>query len=263
MIVFLSDFGVDSPYAGICKGIILSINPLVEIVDLTHQLVPYNVELANFILKNSWSHFPVHSIFLCIVDPGVGGRRKLIIIKTHDKFFVGPDNGVFSFLSEENIEKIIAIDNKTYFSNNITHTFHGRYILAPVSAFLSLGTCMDNFGRQQKKIYRIPSRAPIYRNGEIYADVINVDTFGNLIANVEEEFIKKCFRGVPFKKLKITIDDKFELRGISKTYSDVKKGEPVALINSFGLLEIAINQGNASRYFEIGCASKIKITVVS
>ncbi len=259
-IVFISDFGYRSPYVAICKGVISGINPDANIIDLTHDISVHSVIEANFVLKHSYIHFSPQSIFLCVVDPGVGSKRKSVIIKAFNRFFVGPDNGIFSFIRENDIEKIISIENKTYFSNATTDTFHGRYIFAPVCAYLSLGTPIEKFGTSQDKITRIKEQLPQYKNKMIIGKISYIDHFGNLVTNIEKEFIEKYFLPTYFKKLKIKLDDKYEIKGISKTYSDSEIKKVIALINSFNLLEIAINCGNAYQYFKTGIGKKVTIT---
>ncbi len=260
-IVFLSDFGYASPYVGICKGVILGINPSVNIIDLTHDIPAYNVMAASFILKHSYIHFPASSIFLCVVDPQVGSKRKAVIIRAYGRFFVGPDNGIFSFIGKNDIEKIVSIENNTYFSNIPTDTFHGRYIFAPVCAFISLGTPIENFGPTVKNIMRIKEQVAQYVNKGITGRIIYIDHFGNLVTNIEKEFIEKCFPQTSFKKLKIILDTDYVIKGISRTYSDCKKGEVLALINSFNLLEISVNCGNAAQYLKKEENTKVRVTI--
>lgn len=257
-IVFLSDFGYNSHYPAICKGVIFSINPHINIIDLTHHISPFNITSANLLLKNSFLYFPSNTIFLCVVDPGVGTKRKGIIIKAFNRFFIGPDNGIFSFIENHYIEKIIFIKNKSYFLSNISNTFHGRDIFAPVAAFISTGTPIENFGIPLKNIKRIKIPTPTFKNNTIYGKIIDIDHFGNLISNIEKEFIEKHFTNN--KKLSATIANNPHFIPLRKTYSSVKNGAPVAIINSFNLLEISINRGNAEKYFNATLGTPIALT---
>lgn len=256
-LIFLSDFGNNSPYPAICKGVILNINPAINIIDLTHSVSQYNPIEANFILKNSFLYFPVPSIFLAIVDPEVGSKRKGIIVKAFNRFFVGPDNGMFSFIEEKYIETIISIENKSYFLPAISNTFHARDIFAPVSAHLSNGIPVENFGPELKKMRKIKLPDPVYKNNTIYGKIIYIDSFGNLVSNIEKKHIEKYFSSC--QKLTVFLENCSFSIPYKKTYSEVKIGNPVALLNSFNLLEIAVNGGNAQKYFQKGTGTIVKV----
>ncbi len=258
-VVFLSDFGYDSPYAGICKEVILNINSNINIVDLTHNIPPFNIIPAIFILRNSFTYFPPNSVFLCIVDPEVGSKRKGIIVKAYNRFFVGPDNGIFSFIEKTNIQKIISVENKSYFLPVTSSTFHGRDIFSPVCAFLSSGVPIENFGPQLKSIKRTKIPMPYFKNNTIYGEIIYIDHFGNLISNIEKEYIEDSFPDTNRLKVALisdTEDKMFEME-LKKTYSDVKVGSYLALINSFNLLEVSINCGSATQHFGKGVGTKV------
>jgi S-adenosyl-L-methionine hydrolase (adenosine-forming) len=259
IIVLLTDFQEGSVYPAICKGIILSINPKVSIIDLTHNINKFDIIEGAFILKSSYLYFPVNTIFLAIVDPEVGSNRSLIIVSAYNRYFVGPDNGIFSFIKEDEIEQIVAIENKSYFSNFPTNTFHGRHILAPVCGFLSLSHNPTNFGPTIKKMQRIPIPEPYFKNKTIIGEIISIDSFGNLITNIEEAFIKSCFTAASLSTLTIKLNDKITIKGIKKTYADAKENTPLALINSFNLLEIAFNKNSAAKI--LGCKIHSKVAV--
>jgi len=137
IITLLTDFGIEDPYVGIMKGVILSINKNVRIVDLSHSIPPQDIISAGFTLNSSFSYFPEKTIHLAVVDPGVGSKRSPILIETEKYFFIGPDNGIFSsILSGDKVQKIVELTNSSYFLSDISSTFHGRDIFSPAAAHL-------------------------------------------------------------------------------------------------------------------------------
>lgn len=243
IVTFLTDFGLDDNFVGVMKGVILGINPDVRIVDITHNVKPQDITGAAFLLKSSYKFFPKGTIHLVVVDPGVGSRRKAIIVKTKDYIFVGPDNGVLSLaLKECRIEKIINITNKKYFLKPVSNTFHGRDVFAPVSGLLSKGDAIGRFGERIKEYKRLEIPKPTLSEGEI----IYIDHFGNLVTNIGKAIIKKIqFKGVSINK-------------INTGYMETKKGHPLAIFGSSGNLEISVNQGSAKKYFHAKIGDKVR-----
>lgn len=256
IISLLTDFGLDDNYVGVMKAVILNINPDAKILDLTHNIKRHNKLEAAFLLKGSFRYFPKGTIFLVVVDPGVGSKRKAIIIKTKNYTFIGPDNGVLSLaLKETRIDRIIEITNKRYFLKPISDTFHGRDIFSPVSGFLSKGEPLENFGKEIKgfKDLEIPE-VKIKDNG-LFGEIIYIDHFGNLISNIGKDifydFIDKKKFKIHFKK------EVFEKT--NKGYAEVNTGEPLIIFGSFNNLEISINRGSALSYFKAKEKDKIEV----
>ena len=147
IITFITDFGTKDGYVGVMKGVILKINPDVRFIDISHEIPAQDILEAGFVLKNSYEYFPDRSIHLVVVDPTVGSKRQAVAIEGENHLFIGPDNGVFSFIYEiDRIRRVVRLENNRYFLSNISNTFHGRDIFAPVAAYLSLGTPLENFG---------------------------------------------------------------------------------------------------------------------
>ncbi len=251
-VALLTDFGTKDHYIGVVKGRILKeLNEglFVNFIDITHDVSPHDVKQAALLLYFSYKYFPHGTIFLCIVDPGVGTERKAIIIKTSNYTFVGPDNGVFSLIYEEfsNFKAFEILPEKT-FQPPFSTTFHGRDLFAPAIAFLLLEKNLLTFARPilKKSLIKINFPCPQKTSYGYILSVWYVDRFGNLITNFSQKLAKKPF--------KVIVNEK-EI-SLVKSYGYAKKGEVVALFGSEGLLEIAVNQGSA---YEILNIPEIKI----
>ena len=233
-VALLTDFG-NSEYVGIIKGVIYGINPNVKIIDITHNIRKFDVKQAAMILYSSYKYFPKGTIFVCVVDPGVGTERRAVIIKTRDYFFIGPDNGIFSLIN--NVEKIIEIDTELF---NASYTFHARDIFAPIAAYISKGSCITDFGKEINEINRIINPAKKFGN-KIYGEIVYYDDFGNAITNIPADYLKIKFGSV----IKLVKDEKtYNIRFV-KTYGYAKEGELVCLIGSNNFIEISVNKGSA------------------
>ena len=187
LIAILSDFGEKDFYVGVMKGVILSINPFVEIVDITNNVERHNIIAGAFALYNSFNYFPKGTIFLAVVDPGVGTRREPILVVTNDYFFVAPNNGLVYPAAVENvIQRVVLLRNEEYFLKSVSFTFHGRDIFAPVAAHLSTGVKPENFGPDLPKDKLVKLKLSDYSksgNG-IVGKIIYIDVFGNVITSI-------------------------------------------------------------------------------
>ena len=243
-IALLTDFGLTDNYVGIMKGVILAINPEARLVDLTHEIEVQNVFQAALVLKSAYRYFAKGTIFLCVVDPGVGSLRQAIIVQAGEHFFVGPDNGIFSFVvAEQKTIRIWTITNVRYFLNPVSRTFHGRDIFAPVAAHLSKGTTPGRFGPRQTGLVRLAwPRPKISKDGrEILGQIVDIDRFGNLITNIENEKVL-AWSG----KMVVIIKGR-KIGRIAMSYTEGKNGELLALPGSKDLLEISVNRGSAQK----------------
>ncbi len=241
-ITLTTDFGLSDPYVGIMKGVILSINPQARVIDISHLIKAGSVLQAAGILQESYTFFPKGSIHVAVVDPGVGTERRLILLETEEYFFVGPDNGIFwpIIAAHPDIE-VIHLTKGQYFLPNITHTFHGRDIFAPVAAHLSLGVSPRKMGHPISD--PVPLKIPRpQQTGEVLSgQIIRVDHFGNLITNILQKDLDQ-FSGAARPVIKV---GDLVIEGVSKTYADASAGEILAMIGSSDLLEIAVNLGRA------------------
>lgn len=241
IITLTTDFGLKDPYQGAMKGAILSINPGACLVDITHLVSPGNILEGAFILFEAYGFFPEGTIHVGVVDPGVGGKRMPLLIQTRRHFFIGPDNGFFSLLAEkEEVIRVINLTKKEFFLKEVSPTFHGRDIFAPVAAHLSLGADPSELGEEVKDYLRIELPRTEREGGVLKGEVIHIDSFGNLITNIRGEELKNY--GGP---LEVSLRG-FNVGGVKKTYCTVEKGSPVALIGSSGFLEVAVNSGSAA-----------------
>jgi hypothetical protein len=242
------------------KGAILSINPQCLLIDITHQVNPQDIEEAGFILANAYSYFPKGTIHLSVVDPGVGGVRKPILVVTPNYFFVGPDNGLFTLVSQrEKIRQVVVLREKKYFLSKISSTFHGRDILAPVAAHLSLGVKANAFGYEIKSMKELKFPKPIAKEGKLFGEIFHMDAFGNMISNIDAE---KLFQFVQSRPFAIRAGRKV-ISGLKKGYWEGKKGGPIALLGSSGFLEISVRDGNAQKVLKLKRGDPIVISTGS
>ncbi|MFO1519402.1 MAG: SAM-dependent chlorinase/fluorinase [bacterium] len=247
-IVLLTDFGTKDPYAGVLKGVIAQLAPEARVIDLTHEIPPFDVTAGALALFQSYRYFPKGTIFLSVVDPGVGSERRPILIQTKNYFFVGPDNGLFTLaFSGEKPEKIIHLTEEKYFLPSVSATFQGRDLFAPVAAYLSRGEAPERFGYSLEDYTRLEGLIPEVKKGEIIGKVLHVDRFGNALTNFSKGFLKRHFPSLEFfltvKKKKIT--------PLKTHYAEGEGKKPFLLFGSSNLLEISVNQGSAAQALKI------------
>ncbi len=240
-VVLLTDFGLSDHYVGVMKGVILSRVPEAVLVDLTHAIPPQDIRAAAYELLVSYRYFPRGSIFVCVVDPGVGTRRRALVLRAADRFFVGPDNGLFTLVLEENPgAEIRAVHTERFLRPGGSSTFHGRDLFAPLAAEILRGRPLEEFGPVISDPVLLEFPRPEPRPGGLRVPVLRVDAFGNLILPVkQEELSGRSFR--------VTVEGR-EVP-LVRTYAEVPPGAPLALWGSDGFLEIAVNQGSAAELF--------------
>ena len=193
IITLLTDFGCRDEYVGLMKGVILSINPTVTIVDITHAIDSQDIRQAAYAVHSAYRYFPAGSVHLIVVDPGVGTGRYLLALEMKKQFFVAPDNGVLTLLfGEDGITRLVRLSNADYFWETVSRTFHGRDIIAPVGAHISQGTDLYQLGDAISPAEAVrlkdiePQRAD---TGEITGTIVSVDHFGNLISNIHHQML--------------------------------------------------------------------------
>lgn len=254
IITLTTDFGLSDWYAGVMKGVILSINPHAEVVDITHLVPAGGIRKGALALKSACGFFPKGTVHVGVVDPGVGGKRRPILIKTKDYFFIGPDNGLLlpAALSN-NIKKAVELENKKYFLDAISPTFHGRDIFAPVAAHLSMGKGISWFGRAIDPFGLKTTAMPRVKAGKdsVEGTIVYVDSFGNLITDIERDDVKWAW---PLTDIEI---GRRIIKGIKAAYCDAEEGGLVALFGSSGNLEIAVNRGDAGKRLNIGAGERV------
>jgi S-adenosylmethionine hydrolase len=262
IITLTTDFGTRDWYVAAMKGVMLGINPEAHVVDLSHDIESHNVLQCALFLRGSALYFPSGSVHVIVVDPGVGTGRRPICVKTADRYYVAPDNGVLSLVvPKEEPLSAVAIENPVYLRSTISATFHGRDVFAPAAAHLSLGVDMQELGREVNDIARLDMPMPeVTDEGEVEAEIIHVDHFGNLITNMDRTSWEHLTGGRDDIELQIACGNAV-LRGISRTYGDVGAGELLALWGSGGLLEIAVNQEDAAKRTGVNVGDKVRISL--
>jgi S-adenosylmethionine hydrolase len=231
------------------KGVILSINPKAVLVDISHSVPTGLIAQGAEMIRESYSFFPEGTVHLAVIDPGVGTGRRLLGVEAEGRFFVGPDNGIFwPVIKGSKNAFIINLTESRYFLARITRTFHGRDVFAPVAAHLSIGEDLFRMGERVYDPCRINIPTHYIADNILYGEITRVDNFGNIITNIHKQELEDFLKDAgPV----ISVGD-LELRSINSTYPDVEEGEPVAIINSSDMLEIAVNLGRASEYSGIG-----------
>ena len=270
IITLTTDFGLTDAYVAAMKGVILSINPEANIVDICHTIKPQNIAEAAFVLSTAYPSFPRGTIHVVVVDPGVGTERRAIILKTPTSCFVAPDNGVLSYVVQEYLVKprvaasqhlaelgpgleAVAITKPKYWRSPVGDTFHGRDIFAPVAARLSLGQPPLEFGEKITTLTVLPISKPHKgANGSLVGHILHIDSFGNLITNVNRH-------DLPEARETITVEVGGRLiKGLSRTYAE---GQGLlSLTGSSDYLEISLKEGNASAYLKAKVGDEVKIT---
>lgn len=259
IITLTTDFGNDDPFDGVMKGVILGICPEAEIIDLTHNISPQDIYQANFILQSCYQYFPKGAIHICVVDPGVGSLRKPVLIETKNYFFIGPDNGLFTgILEKEEIKNAVELTEKKYWLPNISQTFHGRDIFAPVAAHLakiSVETSrwdVSTFGKTVSKdtLVKIPIRKFVKNKNHYEGIVQYIDHFGNLITNVPNSEIAGKVKG----KIK-----NCEFEGLVKNFAEASDNTLTAIKGSSGYMELFIYKDNAARLTNAKAGDNIEV----
>ncbi len=243
IITLTTDFGLSDPYVAAMKGVILSINPEVCLVDVTHQISPAAVFQGAAAVLDVFPYFPEGTVHLVVVDPGVGSKRRGIVVERSKHFFVGPDNGLFWPLVEDLASsQIIHLTDSRFFLPHVSPTFHGRDVFAPVAAHISRGVDPRRMGIPIKDPAMLDVPRPYVRKNVLYGQVVRVDHFGNLITNIHRSDIES-FLGPAQPMVRV---GKWVLREIRHVYAVAEEGEPLALYGSSSHLEIAVNLGRAS-----------------
>lgn len=250
IIALLTDFGTKDFFVGAMRGVILSINETANIVDITHEIEPQNVRSASFTLRACYENFPAKTVFVAVVDPGVGSLRRAILVETADYFFVAPDNGLLSFVFEANENcRVFELTENKFFAENVSRTFHGRDIFAPVAAHLTNGVAPDEFGREIKDFVRLDQNAPCRISAEtVEAEIVHIDRFGNLITNLRASDLPENFA--------VTIDS-HHIEKLYDYFAEAERDEIFMIFGSAGFLEIVARDNSAAKMLEIAENHKI------
>jgi hypothetical protein len=243
IVTLLTDYGLRDCYVGALKGAMLAIAPHLKIVDVAHTIAHQDVLEAAYILKGYYHEFPKGTIHLAVVDPGVGGPRRPILVETRGHYLIGPDNGIFSYVyQEQNVSQVIHLTATQYFAPEISDTFHGRDIFGPVAAHLANDVEARWFGKPVEDFVRLALPQLKQTPNSLSGEVIYVDRFGNLVTNIDLDSFYALVKG---RRYRITIGTE-TLGGISRCYADGQPGQLLALFGCQQTLEISVNKGSAA-----------------
>lgn len=257
-IAMLTDFGTRDGYPGIMRGVILGISPASPVVDLTHEIPPQDIATGAWVLSTAWRYFPRGTIFLAVVDPGVGSTRRAVALRAGERSFVGPDNGLFSLVTAQAaVEAVVTLDNPRYQLSHPSATFHGRDIFAPAAAHLAAGIPLAALGSPlaPQSLVTLSQPAPRWEGDALVGHVLHVDVFGNLITD---------FAGPLAAALLSLPDISFALGGAritdrAATFAAGSAGTPFALRDSSGHLAIAVRNGSAASLLGAGRGDEVRV----
>lgn len=252
IITLTTDFGNGSVYVAEMKGAILSIAGDVQLVDVTHAIQPQDVFGAALTMRQFASSFPVGTVHVCVVDPGVGTERGILLVSSGDHWFIGPDNGALTFaISMAN--QVRQIDQPRYWNSPVSSTFHGRDVMGPVAAHLCNGVNPQTLSSPVAvEPIRLRMPTPMVEDGVLHGEIVSVDSFGNLISNIHKSDLPH-----PSSGLVVMIGD-CRIPFVS-TYGDAERGGKIALVGSGGWVEIAVCQGSAFDELECGRYTKLAV----
>ncbi len=256
VITLTTDFGEGSRYVAAMKGVILSINPDARLVDVSHSIPAQDIRAGAIVLAETSRWFPAGTIHIGVVDPGVGSARRIVYAEIGAQRFVAPDNGLLSRVAAwEKPTKLIGVENSAFWLSSVSATFHGRDIIAPVAARLSMGLSPDELGRPVERIVDLPWAEVQQVANRIDGEVVEVDSFGNLITNIT----KKMLEGVPRNESVVISCDEHETQGIFATYSDQPTMTFMAHVGSTGRLELAVVDENASAMLGVRVGAPVTV----
>ncbi len=263
LITLLTDFGLHDHFVGTMKGVIWSINPEAEIVDLCHEVTRHDIAQAAFLLKSAYSYFPPATIHVVVVDPGVGTKRRSLLVSNEAGRFIAPDNGVLSYVyAEQPAGEVREITADHYFHKPRTGTFDGRDVFAPVAAWLSKGVAPTSFGDMIDDYKRFELPQPtLLSSGAWRCKILYVDHFGNLVTNLGRDQFREILDASDKRRFAIRVGE-HTISKISQAYADGEPGELLAIFGSANFLEFSVNQGNASEVARVGVGQDVLLKVV-
>ncbi len=266
VVALMTDFGLGDGDVGVMKGVIAGIAPQAQIIDITHDIAPQNVPSAAWILSSAYRYFPAGTVFVCVIDPGVGSSRGAIAVAAGNWFFVGPDNGLFSYVyAEQPISGAVLLQNPVYQLPQVSSTFHGRDIFAPAGAYLARGVALYDFGSpvEPAALQRINIEPPTRKKTSIDAFVVHVDRFGNIITSVplslvpdlfDRNEVRAEFPGNPGHQKMVTQRRRFFAGG------DID-GVPFIYGDSSGYVGIAVRNGSAARALGVDVGMPVLLVI--
>ncbi len=252
IISLMTDFGSGDDYIGQLHAVLYRYAPQARIIDFCHDIPAGGVESASFVLFYGWRHFPEHTVHLVIVDPGVGSERKILAASVRKQYFIAPDNGILHpILSSYVPDELYSVENTVLFNTEVSRTFQGRDIFAPVGAKLSMGLSLKEVGPAVSTWMKDVKLDPIRSHEGLIGKVMWIDHFGNLITNLSFDEV----RGVKVKIANV-------YPRMVNTFADGKSSEPICYVGSKGTLEIALRDGNAAEFLKAGLGERVTALVM-
>jgi S-adenosyl-L-methionine hydrolase (adenosine-forming) len=261
VVALLTDFGSRDHYAGAVKGALLSACPEATVVDITHELPRHDVAAAAFSLSAAHHSFPPGTVFMAVVDPGVGSRRRAVAVEAGGYRFVGPDNGIFTLiLAEHKDAQVREIRNTRLLPREVAATFHARDVFAPAAAHLAGGAALADLGPAVRDpvVYPLPGIRRVSKS-EWEAAVVDVDGFGNLTTNLSSQDLSGILSNLGDDPTRIVVIVEGAVLPLVRTYADVAEGEPCALMGSSGRLEIAVHRDSAARLLGVPKGAPVRL----
>jgi S-adenosylmethionine hydrolase len=260
IVALLTDFSYRDPFVAMMKGVMVGINPALQLIDISHEISPQRIREAALILSVTYRYFAPGTIFVVVVDPGVGGARRPLVAETPDHRFVAPDNGVLGpVLDQATVRRVIHATNAQYFRVPVSQTFHGRDVFAPLAAWLSRGVDAGAMGSRIDDYVRLQLSSPgVHADGTVEGEVIYQDRFGNLITNLSESWLAERWGAAPWQGVVVELGTSV-VRGLDAYYGQRAPNELGLIMNSWGLLEIFANGGHAGQSIGAGEGSRLRI----
>ena len=258
VITLTTDFGSRDHYVGVMKGVILSANSDVRVVDITHEIGPHQIVHAAFVLRQAIQWFPTGTVHVAVVDPGVGSSRRILAGRYDDQIVIAPDNGLVTLIHRDfHLQEIYSVENAQHFRSPVSATFHGRDIMAPVAAHVAAGTALSQLGPPAGRVELLQLPQPkTLRPLGLEGSVLYVDRFGNLVTNIGTEDLAELFRHKT--EFEVYVGET-SVGPIRATYSDVLAHQPLALVGSSNMLEIAVNCERADRHFSVEVGGPVSL----
>ncbi len=265
-IALLTDFGSADGYVAVMKGVILGLVPGLSLIDITHDIRPQDISAGAWVLATSYRYFPRETIFVCVVDPGVGSQRLPVAFRAGEWFFVGPNNGLFSYVvQEQTVHEAVALTNSAYHRVQVSATFQGRDIFSPVAASIANAVSLANLGSaiQPSALSRLDIVPPLLQNERVSAQIVHVDHFGNLVTNVPLSMLPDFFRyasvQLQFARTGgiVSARRRFFADSLDKP-EDTQ--QPFLYVDSSGYIGIALQNGNASNVLHMTDGERVILT---
>ncbi len=249
ILTLTTDFGLSDHYVGTMKGVILGICPKAQIVDISHEVGPFEITEGAYLIAQAYRYFPPKTVHVVVVDPGVGTARRPILMEAAGQYFIAPDNGVLSMIYTREEARIRLISNEKYFLHPVSRTFHGRDIFSPVGAHIAAGVPPSRMGKRIEDYLRPAFQKPVRAGKRTWTGrILKIDRFGNIVTN----FHSDDFPDLEKRNFAMVIGPQ-ETSVLARTYAECSPGELFAIIGSSGYLEVSVSQGSAAK--KIGCES--------